>query len=428
MSRFKILNIIFVKFILLQLFISCSSNQSIPLRALKGIPSNTDELLDFNAVIFHQHIDSSKVFVSFRNDDLLYKRSEISSKLTAELRIQYNLFEGMDERKMIDSCSIFISDLAESEYPTSKKILSQFQLATALGKTYQIHIHLIDLNKKIKHTYKGSINKENKFSKQNYLVLDNDSVVFKNQLTATKRVKLIYPNGSKKFYVKLFTKEFGPALPPFSTTANSNQDFDPDSSFIIEGQNTSFTLSMPYKGFYYIEADGANSAGITLLSTTENYPTVASSEEMINSTRYIMNKSEFEACKTSYERKQAIDNFWLGIGGSNERARQLIKTYYSRVADANKNFTTYKEGWKTDRGMIYIVFGPPKNYFIGKSEEIWFYGSDSDPSSLRFVFKKEKIGFIENSYQLERSVFFKEAYYQAVDFWRQGNLYLNEGR
>lgn len=428
MRCFKTLNIIFFVLALWQLFTSCNSNQSIPLRAVKGIPSNTDEILDFNAVVFHHHIDSTKVFVAFRNEDLLYKRSETSSKLTAELRIHYNLFEGNDERKMIDSNSIYISDLSESDYPISKKILAQFKLATSMGKNYQINIHLIDLNKKIKHTYKGSINKENKFTKQNYLVLCNDSVVFKNQISASKTIKLIYPHFSKNFNVKLFKHEFGPALPPFSVNTKVNQDVEPDSSFIIEGQSTSFTLSMPNKGFYYVEADGANKNGITLLSTSENYPTITNSEEMINSTRYIMNKSEFDACKSSAERKKAIDDFWLSIGGSNERARQLIKTYYSRVADANKNFTSYKEGWKTDRGMIYIVFGAPKNYFIGKSEEIWFYGTDSDPSSLRFVFKKENDAFIENSYQLERSVFFKDAYYQAVDFWRQGNVFLNEGR
>lgn len=37
--------------------------------------------------------------------------------------------------------------------------------------------------------------------------------------------------------------------------------------------------------------------------------------------------------------------------------------YYRRVRYANKEFTQYKDGWKTDRGMIYILFGAPNQVF-----------------------------------------------------------------
>ena len=37
--------------------------------------------------------------------------------------------------------------------------------------------------------------------------------------------------------------------------------------------------------------------------------------------------------------------------------------YYRRVRFANEEFTQYKDGWKTDRGMIYILFGPPNQVF-----------------------------------------------------------------
>jgi GWxTD domain-containing protein len=58
---------------------------------------------------------------------------------------------------------------------------------------------------------------------------------------------------------------------------------------------------------------------------------------------------------------------------------ELMEEYYSRVEYANKNFGHYQEGWRTDRGMVYIVFGPPSNIerhpfdIDSKPYEIWTY-------------------------------------------------------
>ncbi|MCH7783138.1 GWxTD domain-containing protein [candidate division KSB1 bacterium] len=53
--------------------------------------------------------------------------------------------------------------------------------------------------------------------------------------------------------------------------------------------------------------------------------------------------------------------------------------YYRRVRFANEEFTQYKDGWKTDRGMIYILFGPPNQVFYSdfssfeKATQQWVY-------------------------------------------------------
>ena len=51
----------------------------------------------------------------------------------------------------------------------------------------------------------------------------------------------------------------------------------------------------------------------------------SNSDEMINCTRYLMSKDEFEACKHSVDKKAAIDQFWITIAGSSERAKELLK-------------------------------------------------------------------------------------------------------
>ena len=141
-----------------------------------------------------------------------------------------------------------------------------------------------------------------------------------------------------------------------------------------------------------------------------------------------MERTEFENCKDAAEQKVAIDKFWLTLGGSNERARELLKRYYTRVLETNKFFTNYTQGWKSDRGMIYIVFGQPTNLYKSKKDEIWVYGNEANPAALRFVFNKTYNPYTDNDYILERSQFYKEAWYSAVEYWRQGTIYLESNR
>ena len=146
---------------------------------------------------------------------------------------------------------------------------------------------------------------------------------------------------------------------------------------------------------------------------------------MVLATRYIMAKKEFEFCLQASDKKLAIDDFWLDIGGSSERAKELIKKYYGRVMEANKLFTSFQEGWKTDRGMIYIVFGAPNKVTKRKDGEIWTYGEGTNSSSIVFSFIKIINPFSDNDYYLERNETYKDSWYQAVDMWRQGRIYLD---
>ncbi len=147
---------------------------------------------------------------------------------------------------------------------------------------------------------------------------------------------------------------------------------------------------------------------------------------MIQATRYIMAKKEFDKCNDNPNKKEAIDYFWLDIAGNNERAKELIRKYYLRVQDANQKFTSYQEGWKTDRGMIYIVFGKPTNIQKRENGELWTFGFEGNPMALQFAFVKIINPFTDNDFYLERSEEYKERWYQAVDMWRQGRIYLDK--
>ena len=78
---------------------------------------------------------------------------------------------------------------------------------------------------------------------------------------------------------------------------------------------------------------------------------------------YIITDEEKQAWKrlaTDEEREQFIEQFWLRRDPSPDSAENEFKEeHYRRIAYANERFASGIPGWKTDRGRIYITFGPP---------------------------------------------------------------------
>ncbi len=73
-------------------------------------------------------------------------------------------------------------------------------------------------------------------------------------------------------------------------------------------------------------------------------------------------KAAFERLNTDEERQQFVEQFWARrdpTPGTPEN--EFKEEHYRRIASANKRFRTASgtPGWQTDRGHIYIVYGPP---------------------------------------------------------------------
>ena len=78
---------------------------------------------------------------------------------------------------------------------------------------------------------------------------------------------------------------------------------------------------------------------------------------------YIITPGERDAflkLTTEEERQQFVEQFWLGrdpTPGTEEN--EFKEEHYRRIAYANEHFGEGIPGWKTDRGRVYIVLGPP---------------------------------------------------------------------
>ncbi|MGH9625031.1 MAG: GWxTD domain-containing protein, partial [Bryobacteraceae bacterium] len=56
---------------------------------------------------------------------------------------------------------------------------------------------------------------------------------------------------------------------------------------------------------------------------------------------------------------QFIRQFWRRRNPPGAPESAFKQEHYRRRAFANKHFASSEPGWKTDRGHIYIVYGPP---------------------------------------------------------------------
>jgi GWxTD domain-containing protein len=83
---------------------------------------------------------------------------------------------------------------------------------------------------------------------------------------------------------------------------------------------------------------------------TDEVPYIITNEE----------RAAFRKLSTDDEREQFIEQFWERRNpnpGSPEN--EFKEEYYRRIAYANEHYASGIPGWKTDRGRIYIMYGPP---------------------------------------------------------------------
>ena len=98
--------------------------------------------------------------------------------------------------------------------------------------------------------------------------------------------------------------------------------------------------------------------------------------------------------------KMSLDKFWLECGKDKDSTQEHISKYYSRVEDANSYFTSCKNGWRTDRGLIHIIFGIPNEITSTPTTETWTYGDSSNLGTVEFVFESVENAFSRNHYYI----------------------------
>ncbi len=163
-------------------------------------------------------------------------------------------------------------------------------------------------------------------------------------------------------------------------------------------------------------------------SMSNNFPDIVTPRELAKPLVYLMRQSDYRemmSIEDSDSLKRAIDRFWLSHLGNKDQARRVIEMYYERVEEANKQFSNFKEGWMTDMGMMYILFGPP--WYVERSLDrmVWIYGYNRNDPRRVFHFQRTRMHSDTRPFEhyiLQRHTQYHGVEYEQVQRWLSGAI------
>lgn len=233
---------------------------------------------------------------------------------------------------------------------------------------------------------------------------------------STVKLSTLY-GANADFGVSFFGKNTEPSLPPMADMKLLDPFEKPDTTFTaISGDSLATTKT----GLYTIFNEKDEKRTTFFRIEDESYPKIATVDKLIEASIYFLTRDERKKLQNSSDPKKLYDSFWLNNTNSAERAGKMISAYFNRVKEANEKFTTYKEGWKTDMGMIYIIFGPPDKVFRTNDGVQWVYKKTYELPSITFTFYSNNKFITSEYYELERSTQFQTVWFRAIELWRKG--------
>lgn len=364
--------------------------------------------------------DQTNVLLRFKSEDFGKSKAENGGDLLS-YSLRYKIYENYSSPNVIDSGKVIRKGV---KYYGQEYFFDSLRLASLLGQNYLVECVINDFNSGQRSTQLIDVNRSLKFNAQSMRVRNSSNeLIFNDYVVAVDSYTIELDVPRQQMFSKYYSRDFPAASPPFSTIAPRPFDFTPDDvNKLSRVDEKRFKLVVSRPGFYQVTDDTNRKTGGTLYYFGVSYPQAKTLLDLVNPVRYITTNEEYEAILASDNLKKSVDAYWLNIGDNPERARELIRAFYSRVQYANTYFTSYLEGWKSDRGMCYIVYGPPDVVYRSTATETWLYGEEGNYNSLSLTFTRVVNPFITNDYRLNRSGSLKTSWYRAVEYWRQGRV------
>ncbi|MCF8364893.1 MAG: GWxTD domain-containing protein [Bacteroidales bacterium] len=406
--------------LLIAFVFSCKTTKEVTYTNLASNYKSGDILRLEGCRVFNETDSISRVFIQYHSSGLKYQIPPGELYFRADYSVSFKLFSSGHSNKILSQQTFFLSDSLHHKNPQSLRF--DFPVAAKFPGDYYLEVKLYDINADQEVMYPINVEKSTKSSAQYFLPIDeNDEIILEDWLSWKTKFRLQCSDLSiRKLFVYYYNRDFPVAAPPFSQARPQVYSDDPDEEFTVEIKNgLSENMQFAKEGFYFFTTGHNEKSGFTIFRFQDYFPKVKRPEQLVEPLRYLCSNKEFEQLKNAQDEKLAVDNFWLENAGNEERATALIQRYYGRVEQANLLFSSHKEGWKTDRGMIYIIFGEPKTVYFGTDVETWIYGEQGNRVYLTFDFIRVINRFSANDFELQRLPEFKEQWYNAVLFWRQ---------
>lgn len=407
-------------FTLVALLSSCAGGSKLSNQNLSYIYNPELEELHPQFKVVNVRDSLSRLFFKLDATELLYTRKQGDDVFSANFTITYQIIPAFEAREVLDSGSFVFEDRVEKI--AAKDIVSYVDFDSPRNGKFLVKAAVTDLNRNQMAKVFVDADHSTTNSRTNFYLKKNGAEYpLFNQYLDSEDYALYHKNKNvKKIMVRYYRINYPLAPPPFAIVNPKPFEYAADSLFTVQAGET---LKLRSEGIYHFQVDSSNYEGFTLFKFAENFPNVSNAKAMLEPLRYITTKQEYTDIENSANLKAGVEAFWLDASETNDRGRELIQKYYSRVEESNKLFTSYMQGWKTDRGLVYMIFGPPNVLYKTSETETWVYGEENNVMSLNFSFSRLINPFSENDYVLNRSTIYKSTWFRAVDSWRKGRVY-----
>ena len=374
--------------------------------------------------VFHVSDVESQLYIMINTNELLVSEANQERIPKSEIRVHYELFDCTDieNNKLVSDSSTFVNSLEIKQQ--QKIIVFPIMIPAEQGRRYLLLVQITDLLRRNTIRQFLSVNKTDVYSAQNFRVTSlNGSPKLENTITGNDLLRISYQRKPiDRLFIKYMNTQQPIATSPLAPTPAKELVFKPDSIW-EQAYNPTTNFFFGYEGLYLIQTDTVQKTGLLLMNFGDAFPGENRPEQLVQPIQYLVNSNEFQKLSAEKVPKRMLDNFWLATTGSTDKARMQIRVFYTRMSYANRFFTDFKEGWKTDRGMIYLVYGLPNNINKGSDSETWEYTRKQQANPLSFVFDKKLSPYSNNYYVLRRGEAQSTYWRQATESWRNGRVF-----
>ena len=420
--------------VLTAVFNSCkTSQQTVDNKDLSYLYNPTKNPINPQYNIINKTDELSELSVRFSTSDLFFSEANPQGVATASILITVKLYSISQGKALADTAVLDLSivkDTGRQEY------IYNLPLKVEKGVEYVAEVKILDRLRLIVAQDFVEFNTLSYNNRYNFRVEGHfdKNELFSSVLRIDEYVNLLYSRGHIDSLYISFYKSFREVPdPPSMLLPEKTLDYDP-LQFVAIPYSDSLPMMFPKEGIYLCSIARNIKDGFTFLNLGSTYPKVTTPEKMIEPLIYLTSQDELAELKSAAKPKAALDDFWIKCGGNVDKARELIRIFYTRVLYSNYYFTSYKDGWRSERGMIYIIYGPPDKVYKTADGESWGYKKPVIKSKwggryavtdsyLFFNFKKRENVFSDNDFYLSRSETLVTFWDKAIASWRKGIVF-----
>lgn len=380
----------------------------------KTIRNDSKQIFYLDPIVFYSKEKSKArldVYMEVPLENLQFKRNSSTKKYEADLIYSVRIKNFAGEIVENENVTDFVTTTKEEQKyldGSSKYILREYYLYP--GK-YNLSVTMSDKNTKKELTLQSNFEVTD-FANES-ISLSNIMLISNLKMEDGKRVitPLVNKNidNLKEFYVFFEVYNTGTE----NVINNYSYVIKDRSENVVEKGNFTYTLTPGINkcfekikssnlvyGDYVLDikdfSTGQLLAEKNFANKITGFPTNAKELDlMISQLIYIASDDQLrkiEDAKTQEERQKRFIEFWKSKDPSpNTPKNELMTEYYLRIQTANERYSHYIDGWKTDMGMVYIIYGEPntvERYPFQentKPYEIWYYYS----ANKEFIFVDE---------------------------------------